>query len=196
VIARLRGVLISKQPPHLVIDVGGVGYELDCPMSTFYDLPETGKELCLLTHLQVKEDAHTLYGFASENERTLFRTLLKVTGIGAKTALAVLSGASPEDFARLIQTGDLTALTRIPGVGKKTAERMLVELKDKLGTASSVLRVKGAAVIADPAAEASVALTSLGYKPQEVQSLLKKVEAPGLSAEELIRRALQAAFTR
>lgn len=193
-ITRLKGVLHSKTPPHVVLDVGGVGYELDCPMSTFYDLPETGREVVLLTHLQIKEDAHTLYGFLTENERALFRNLLKITGIGAKTALAVLSGCSPEEFAKLIQTSDIIALTKIPGVGKKTAERMLVELKDKLAGASTALLTKGAPVPHDPSSEALVALISLGYKPAEVQTLLKKVQAPGLSAEELIRKALQAAF--
>jgi holliday junction DNA helicase RuvA len=195
-IARLAGRLLSKQPPHVLLDVNGVGYELDCPMSTIYELPSIGQELVLLTHLQIKEDAHTLYGFGSENERALFRNLLKITGIGAKTALAVLSGTSPDEFARLIQTGDITALTRIPGVGKKTAERMLVELKDKLAPVSGHVSIKGQAVPNDPMTEATVALTALGYKPNEVQMLLKKVEAPGLSAEALIRGALQAAFKK
>ena len=193
-ITRLKGVLHSKTPPHVVLDVAGVGYELDCPMSTFYDLPETGREVVLLTHLQIKEDAHTLYGFLTENERALFRNLLKITGIGSKTALAVLSGCSPDEFARLVQTSDIIALTRIPGVGKKTAERMLVELKDKLGAGGLTPQLKGTPVPHDPNSEALVALISLGYKPAEVQALLKKVEAPGLSAEELIRKALQAAF--
>ena len=130
-IGRLRGTLLQKQPPHLLLDVGGVGYEIDAPMSTFYDLPELGKEVVLHTHLSIKEDAHTLYGFINESDRALFRTLLKITGVGAKMALSVLSGASAEEFSRLIQHGDVAALTRIPGVGKKTAERMVLELKDK-----------------------------------------------------------------
>jgi holliday junction DNA helicase RuvA len=196
-IGRLRGILLQKQPPHLLVDVAGVAYEVDAPMSTFYDLPEVGKEVILHTHLAIKEDAHSLYGFASESDRTLFRTLLKITGVGAKMALAVLSGASVAEFTRLIQTADVTALTRIPGVGKKTAERMIVELKDKLGSFSSagiaLGRIAGS-VAADPQTEATVALGALGYKPIEVQALLKKVDATGLSAEELIRRALQAAL--
>ena len=153
--------------------------------------------MVLHTHLAIKEDAHSLYGFGTESDRALFRTLLKITGVGAKLALAVLSGASVTEFTRLIQTADVTALTRIPGVGKKTAERMIVELKDKLGSFSSagvILGTKGTAVATDPLSEATVALGALGYKPIEVQALLKKVDATGLSAEELIRRALQAAL--
>ena len=196
-IGRLRGILLQKQPPHLLVDVQGVAYEVDAPMSTFYDLPEVGKEVVLHTHLAIKEDAHSLYGFGSESDRALFRTLLKITGVGAKLALAVLSGASVAEFTRLIQTADVVSLTRIPGVGKKTAERMIVELKDKLGSFSGagvITQRTGAAVAADPLTEATVALASLGYKPIEVQALLKKVDATGLSAEELIRCALQAAL--
>ncbi len=196
-IGRIRGILLQKQPPHLLVDVQGVAYEVDAPMSTFYDLPEVGKEVVLHTHLAIKEDAHSLYGFGTESDRALFRTLLKITGVGAKLALAVLSGASVAEFTRLIQTADVVSLTRIPGVGKKTAERMIVELKDKLGSFSGagvVALRTGTAVAADPLTEATVALASLGYKPIEVQALLKKVDATGLSAEELIRRALQAAL--
>jgi holliday junction DNA helicase RuvA len=198
-IGRLRGILLLKQPPHLLLDVAGVAYEIDAPMSTFYDLPEVGKEVTLHTHLSIKEDAHSLYGFGEESDRALFRTLLKISGVGAKTALAVLSGASADEFARLIQTADITALTRIPGVGKKTAERMIVELKDKLGSLSigAARGIRGAIPIAnDPIAEASIALAALGYKPVEVSALLKRIEEPGLSAEELIRKALQAALKR
>jgi holliday junction DNA helicase RuvA len=198
-IGRLRGVLLLKQPPHLLLDVNGVGYEIDAPMSTFYDLPELGKEVVLHTHLAIKEDAHSLYGFGHESERALFRTLLKITGVGAKMALAVLSGASAEEFSRLIQSADITALTRIPGVGKKTAERMIVELKDKLGSLPQGVGLPGrhlSASATDPLSEASVALAALGYKPNEVSMLLKRIEEPGLSAEELIRKALQAALKR
>jgi holliday junction DNA helicase RuvA len=198
-IGRLRGTLVQKQPPQLLIDVSGVGYELEAPMSTFYDLPAIGKEVVLVTHLAIKEDAHSLYGFGTEAERSLFRTLLKVSGIGAKTALAVLSGSTADEFARLIHTADISALTRIPGIGKKTAERMIVELKDKLGaggTTGIAMLGKAPGVALDPATEASIALASLGYKPQEVAALLKKVDAPDSSAEELIRKALQAALKR
>jgi holliday junction DNA helicase RuvA len=198
-IGRLRGILLLKQPPHLMLDVNGVGYEIDAPMSTFYELPEVGKEVVLHTHLAIKEDAHSLYGFGQESERALFRTLLKITGVGAKMALSVLSGASADEFARLIQTADITALTRIPGVGKKTAERMIVELKDKLGSLPTGVGMPGrntSPIATDPLSEASVALASLGYKPNEVSMLLKRIEEPGLSAEELIRKALQAALKR
>ena len=194
-ISRLRGILLAKAPPLLLLEVAGVGYSVEAPMSTFYELPELGKEVILHTHVQIKEDAHALFGFALESERSLFRTLLKITGVGSKTALAVLSGASVNDFARLIQSADITALTRIPGVGKKTAERMIVELRDKLTSTGTALPGIGAkAVPTDPLSEAAVALASLGYKPQEVQSLLKMVDEPGLTAEALIRKALQAAL--
>jgi Holliday junction DNA helicase RuvA len=196
-IGRLRGILVSKQPPWLLVDVGGVGYELEAPMSTIYDLPQTGKEVTLLTHHAVKEDSVALYGFLREDERALFRNLQKVSGIGAKIALAVLSGVSTADFARLVQAGDVVALTKIPGIGKKTAERMVVELRDRvegLGTALSGLGGKGTGVPLDPAGEATVALQQLGYKPAEVTRLVQKVAAEGDDAETIIRKALRAAL--
>jgi Holliday junction DNA helicase RuvA len=193
-IGRLRGLLAQKSPPNLLVDVGGVGYELSAPMSTFYDLPEVGREVVLFTHYAVKEDGVALYGFLTEAERRLFRELQKVTGVGAKIALGVLSGASVDDFARLVQAGDVTALTRIPGVGKKTAERMVVELRDRAadfaGGLAAVVTGAAGAVPADPASEASVALQQLGYKPVEVQRMLKQA-APGDTAEEIIRKALR-----
>jgi len=192
-IGRLRGTLIAKQPPALVVDVNGVGYELEAPMSTFFDLPETGREIALFTHYAVKEDTAVLYGFLREAERTLFRTLQKVSGIGAKISLAVLSGVSTDEFARLIHQGDVAALTRIPGIGKKTAERMLVELRDRvndLGPAAAT----GGAVPKDPVAEATVAMQALGYKPAEVTRLTKQVAESGDSAETIIRKALKAAL--
>lgn len=190
-IGRLKGMLVHKQPPWLMIDVGGVGYELEAPMSTFYDLPELGREVTLFTHHAVKEDSVALYGFMREIERRLFRDVQKVTGIGAKIALAILSGASVDDFARLVQTGDVVALTRIPGIGKKTAERIVVELRDRAadftgGPASIV----GKGVPNDPVAEASVALQQLGYKPAEITRMLKE-GAAGDSAEDIIRKALK-----
>ncbi len=192
-IGRLKGLLVYKAPPALMVDVGGVGYELSAPMSTFYDLPEVGREVTLFTHYAVKEDGVALYGFLTESERRLFREVQKVTGVGAKIALAVLSGASVDDFARLVQTGDLTALCRIPGIGKKTAERMVVELRDRAADFATggiaVVTGKAGAVPADPVSEASVALTQLGYKPVEVQRMLKQAE-PGDSAEQIIRKAL------
>jgi Holliday junction DNA helicase RuvA len=196
-IGRLRGILAVKQPPWLLVDVGGVGYEVEAPMSTFYELPETGREVTLHTHLAIKEDAHSLYGFARESERGLFRTLIKVSGVGAKTALSILSGVSADDFARLIQRADIAALQRIPGIGKKTAERLVVEMKDKVdavgGTAAAVLGVRGA-VPNDPLTEASVALQALGYKPAEVGKLVQAAAEPGDSTEAIIRKALKSAL--
>ena len=192
-IGRLKGTLVYKSPPHLMVDVGGVGYELSAPMSTFYDLPEVGREVVLSTHYAVKEDGVALYGFLTEAERRLFREVQKVTGVGAKIALAVLSGASVDEFARLVQSGDVTALCRIPGIGKKTAERMVVELRDRAADfagGAAVLAGPGAGVPADPSAEAAVALQQLGYKPAEVQKMLKQA-APGDSAEDIIRKALR-----
>jgi Holliday junction DNA helicase RuvA len=194
VIARLAGTLIAKQPPLLVIDVAGVAYEVEAPLSVFYDLPETGQPVVLLTHLQVKEDAHTLYGFSSESQRLLFRQLLKISGIGAKLALAILSGASGEELTRYVLTADTAALTRLPGIGKKTAERIIIELRDKLdGLAtkeSGTLPTAGTQPVA-AASEATHALASLGYKPQEASRMVRNVAKPDMSAEEIIRRALQ-----
>lgn len=194
-IARLKGILIHKQPPWLVLDVHGVGYELEVPMSTFYDLPEIGREVSLHTHYAQKEDSVALYGFLSEGERRLFRDVQKVSGIGAKIALAVLSGVSVADFARLIQTADVTALTRIPGIGKKTAERMVLELRDRaadLGGGASVPVLAASAM--DALGEATIALQQLGYKPAEAERMAKKAAADGDSAEHIIRKALQAAL--
>jgi holliday junction DNA helicase RuvA len=194
-IGRLKGILASKQPPWLLIDVGGVGYELQAPMSTVFDLPETGREVTLFTHYAAKEDSVALYGFLRENERALFRTVQKVSGIGAKIALAVLSGASVDEFARLVHTGDIVALTRIPGIGKKTAERIVVELRDRVD--GMVLAVPGSAsgaVPRDPLAEATVALQQLGYKPAEVARLVKESAQPDDTAEAIIRKALTLAL--
>ena len=190
-IGRLKGTLVYKQPPWLMIDIGGVGYELEAPMSTFYDLPEIGREVILFTHYAVKEDAVALYGFFQERERRLFREVQKVTGIGAKIALAILSGASVDDFARLVQTGDVTALTRIPGIGKKTAERIVVELRDRAADFTGGAAIAGGRNLpADPVTEAGIALQQLGYKPAEVARMLKHAE-PGDSAEDVIRKALK-----
>lgn len=190
-IGRLKGMLVHKQPPWLMIDVGGVGYELEAPMSTFYDLPEVGREVTLFIHHAVKEDSVALYGFMREIERRLFRDVQKVTGIGAKIALAILSGASVDEFARLVQTGDVTALTRIPGIGKKTAERIVVELRDRAADfTGGVTTLVGKGVANDPVAEAGIALQQLGYKPAEISRMLKE-GAPGDNAEDIIRKALK-----
>ena len=192
-IGRLKGVLIHKAPPWLVVDVNGVGYELEAPMSTFYDLPDVGREVSLFVHYAQKEDAVNLYGFLRENERRLFRDVQKVSGIGAKIALAVLSGASVDDFARLVQTSDVTALTRIPGIGKKTAERMVVELRDRAADLAG--GVPGAAGLpGDPLSEAITALQALGYKPADAERMAKKAAAAGDDAPTIIRKALQSAL--
>lgn len=195
-IGRLRGTLISKQPPSLLIEVGGVGYDVDAPMSTIYDLPATGKEVILLIHYAVKEDGVSLYGFMHEAERAMFRNLLKVSGIGAKIALAVLSGVSTDELSRLVHTGDVVALTKIPGIGKKTAERMVVELRDRVDATGVRLPVSTSAGAAplDPVGEATVALQQLGYKPPEALRLVTKVSAEGDTAETIIRKALRAAL--
>lgn len=196
-IGRLRGQLVHKQPPQLLIDVNGVGYEVDAPMSTFYNLPEIGAEITLVTHLVVREDAHTLYGFATADERTLFRSLIKVSGIGAKLALAILSGMSADDFVRCVSEGDAAALTRLPGVGKKTAERLLVEMRDRLTewqpAAAGAARPAGATAppAADPVGEAVSALVALGYKPQEASRMVRAIDTSGRNSEEIIRLALQ-----
>ena len=194
-IGRLKGILVTKQPPWIMVDVGGIGYELEVPMSTYYDLPEVGQPVTLCTHYAVKEDAVALYGFLRETERALFRGVQKVSGIGAKIALAVLSGVNTDDFARFVQGGDVAALTRIPGIGKKTAERMIVELRDRVdGLVGTPASSAFGAVAKDPVSEASVALQSLGYKPAEVSRLVKDASAPGDSAEDIIRKALKAAL--
>ncbi len=194
-IGRLKGVLVAKQPPWIVVDVGGVGYELEAPMSTFYDLPELGREVALCTHYAVKEDTVALYAFLREDERALFRALQKVSGVGARIALAVLSGVSTGEFARLVQGSDIAALTRIPGIGKKTAERLVVELRDRVeGIGTGMPSAAGAATAGDPAAEAAIALQALGYKPAEVTRLVRDAAAAGDSAEDIIRKALKAAL--
>lgn len=195
-IGRLRGILVAKQPPWLLVEVGGgVGYELEAPMSTIYDLPGLGKEVTLLTHYAQKEDSVSLYGFLTEAERALFRSLQKVSGIGAKIALAVLSGVSTNDFARLVHAGDVVALTKIPGIGKKTAERIVVELRDRVdGMAVSLPGAVPTGAPLDAAGEAAVALQQLGYKPAEVARLVQKVAADGDAAETIIRKALRAAL--
>ena len=194
-IGRLKGILVHKQPPWLVVDVHGVGYELEAPMSTFYDLPEAGREVVLFTHYAQKEDSVSLYGFLREGERRLFRDVQKVSGIGAKIALAVLSGTSVDEFARLVQAGDITALTRIPGIGKKTAERMVVELRDRAAdfTGGGATFTAGG-VPADPQSEAVVALQQLGYKPAEAARMAKDATQPGDDTATIIRKALQSAL--
>ena len=192
-IGRLRGILAYKQPPWLVIDVGGVGYELEAPMSTFYDLPDVGREVILFTHHAQREDSVSLYGFLRESERRLFRDVQKVSGIGAKIALAVLSGVNVDEFARQVQTGDVAALTRIPGIGKKTAERMVVELRDRVVDLGSN-PLGSPSLPNDPQSEATIALQQLGYKPAEAVRMAREAVAPGDDAAMIIRKALQSAL--
>lgn len=185
-------MILRKQPPHLLIDVHGVGYEVEAPMSTFYNLPEAGLEITLFTHLVVREDAHVLFAFGSEAERRFFRSLIRVNGVGPKLALTILSGISVEGFVRCVQENDTAALTRLPGIGKKTAERLVVEMRDRLDDAAAPGAASG--VVAHPRDEALGALVSLGYKPQEATHMLQAIKEAGLSSEELIRRALQGAL--
>jgi Holliday junction DNA helicase RuvA len=194
-IARLSGILLDKSPPLLVIDVNGVGYEVEAPLGVFTELPENGKPVAILIHHHFSQDSQTLYGFASSGEREIFRKLLKISGIGAKLALAILSGASGEELARYVAAGDVAALTRLPGIGKKTAERIIMELRDKL-TGISIgagggARPGSAPAKSDPAGEAGHALASLGYKPAEVSRMISAVAESGMDAETIIRKALQ-----
>lgn len=197
----LRGRLTAKHPPQLVIEVAGVGYELDAPLSTFYGLPAVGSEITLFTHLVVREDAHILFGFGTERERRMFRELVKVSNVGPKLALALLSGMSVDSFLMCIEAQDADTLVRIPGVGRKTAERLLIEMRDRVkgfgGLAGTALTPGGTAdAVAGPQAEAFSALVALGYKPAEVTRLLKAVDSSVQTTEELIRKALQAAVAK
>jgi len=196
-IGSLAGVLAFKSPPRLLLEVGGVGYEVEAPMSTFYGLPAVGERAKLLTHLVVREDAHILYGFATTEERALFRSLLKVSGVGPRIALAILSGVSVTAFAHAVRSQDPAALTRIPGVGRKIAERLMVEMRDRIddsGVLSSATLAAGRG-LQGAEAEAFSALLALGYKPAEATRLLKGPgsEEGALTTEQLIRRALQGA---
>jgi len=194
VIGRLRGTLIEKRPPRLLLDVSGVGYEVEATMTAFYGMPEIGAEYCLYTHLVVREDAHTLFGFAGLAERDLFRELIRVNGVGPRMALTILSGMSANEFAAAIGEGDLAMLTRLPGVGKKTAERLIIEMRDRLDIDLMAVgegMMPGRPVPGDPAGDAVSALVALGYKPAEAGRLVKGFEGKGLSSEEMIRQALR-----
>ena len=201
-IGRLRGLLAWKRPPYLLSDAHGVGYELEAPLTTFQTLPELGAEVMLLTHLAVREDAHTLYGFASTAERSLFRTLIRVTGIGPRLALLILSGMSVELFGRCVRDGDTTALIRLPGVGKKTAERLIIEMRDRLGALgldSTVTVLPSGQPVAPKVNlmdDAISALVALGYKLPEASRMVQSLETEGLSSEAIIRLALQTSVRR
>lgn len=193
-IGSIRGQLIFKQAPQIVVECSGVGYEVETPMSTFLDLPEIGTNLFLYTHLVVREDAQILYGFSTEDERLMFRTLLRVNRVGAKLALGILSAMTANDFRRCVEFEDTTALSKIPGVGKKTAERLIIEMRDRIKTAAPG---GGKASPLTPAAtartEAVDALIALGYKPKEVNNLIAKLDIDDKSAEDIIRLALRQA---
>jgi len=199
-IGRIHGKIIDKQPPQLLVDVQGVGYDIASPMSTFYQLPNVGETVTLHTHLVVREDAQLLYGFASLAERSLFRTLIKISGVGPKMALTILSGMNANEFIICVQDNDAAALVRLPGVGKKTAERLIIELRDKLKD----LQTEGGGIdnnydaARSPAANSSItdaisALSALGYKPAEASKMVRAIETTNLDAENIIRLSLQAA---
>ena len=198
-IGRLRGEIVAKRPPHLLVEVSGVGYELEAPMSTFDDLPAVGAAVVLHTHLVIREDAHVLYAFAREAERALFRSLLRVSGVGPKMALAILSGMNADEFARCVQRDDTAALSRLPGIGKKTAERLIIEMRDRLARLDDeafavAVRPQATGAGAPSALEDAVsALIALGYKAPEASRMVRAVAAEGLASEELIRAALKAA---
>jgi Holliday junction DNA helicase RuvA len=187
VIGRIRGVLLEKNPPQILVDVRGLAYEVDVPMSTFYNLPQTGAEVALYTHLVVREDAHLLFGFATDAERTAFRQLLRISGVGARTALSVLSGLSVSDLQQAVTTQDSGRLVKIPGIGKKTAERLLLELRDKL---TAAVAAPAGAPAASAGSDVLNALAALGYSDKEAAWAVKQIE-PALPVGEAIRQCLR-----
>jgi Holliday junction DNA helicase RuvA len=191
-IGRIAGVLLEKNPPQILVDANGVGYEIEVPMSTFYNLPATGERVALFTHLVVREDAHLLFGFGSENERRAFRQLVKISGVGARTALAVLSGLSVTELVEAIAAQEAGRLVKIPGIGKKTAERLLLELKDKLGSELGAFGISGVAVNRTHPAKSDIlnALIGLGYSDREAAGVMKLLPE-GLSVSDGIRQALK-----
>lgn len=197
-IGQLRGILLEKQPPQLLLEVGGIGYEIDAPMSTFYHLPECGQTVVLHTHFVVREDAHHLYGFISREERALFRTLLKVNGVGPRLALTILSSVSPDEFVRCVMHQDTMSLVRLPGVGKKTAERLIIEMRDKVSNWQGhvphelSMKIEGNTGSHRQSVQDAVsALIALGYKPQEASRAVSKVDDGAMTSEDIIRRALK-----
>ncbi|OCG50277.1 Holliday junction DNA helicase RuvA [Gilliamella sp. Choc5-1] len=201
-IGRLRGTIIEKQPPKVLIEVGGVGYNVFMPMTCFYELPENGQEVIVLTHFAVREDAQVLYGFNQEQERELFRELIKVNGVGPKLALAILSGMSAPQFINAVEQGEIKTLVKLPGVGNKTAQRLIVEMKDRikhfaepLSNTSTIVDVDSIQKSANQIeGEAVSALIALGYKPQEANRIINKVIKPEMDSETLIREALKSAL--
>ena len=192
----IRGVLIEKTPPTVLIDVHGVGYEIDAPMSTFFNLPNTGVELSLLTHLVVREDQHTLYGFLTASERSLFRALIKVNGVGAKMALGILSAISVDDFARCVQAEDTTALCKVPGVGRKTAERLILDMRDRVEPLMASLSIsQSGATGGGVSNEAFHALVGLGYRTPEARKMLDGVPEGLETTEQILQAALSSAVS-
>lgn len=191
-IGSLNGLIISKKPSEVLLEVNGIGYEVYIPLSTSFKLPSVDQTVQLLTHLLVREDQHTLYGFITEDERKLFRALIKISGVGAKLALTILSGINVEGFIRSVQMQDVDTLIHLPGIGKKTAERLLVEMKDKVGQMGDIaqndaVESKDLRIIK----EAHNALTSLGYKSVEARKILDGIDSNGLTVEALLKQALQ-----
>jgi len=192
-IGSIRGRLTRKQPPRIIVECGGVGYEIETPMSTFLELPQIGTDILLHTHLHVREDAQSLFGFATEEEKVLFRALLKVSGVGARMALAILSGMSVADFHRSVLHEDSAMLIKIPGVGRKTAERLIIEMRDRIDQQQALPRSGIPPTRMDARSEAFDALVALGYKPQEVKQLIGHIDVDDKSAEDIIRSALRQA---
>ena len=192
-IGSLQGKLAAKQAPQVVIDCNGVGYEVETPMSTFLELPAIGSDVFLFTHFVVREDAQTLYGFASDDERQLFRTLLKISGVGAKMGLAILSTMNSADFQRCVEYEDAATLIKIPGVGKKTAERLIIEMRDKFDSGGEPRGPGRVTAESSPRSEAVDALMALGYKAGEVNKLIATLDVDGQTAEDIIRQALRQA---
>lgn len=194
-IGQLYGILLEKQPPTLLLKVGGVGYEVDASMNTFYKLPEVGQEVTLYTHLVVREDAQQLFGFYTRQERLLFRTLLKVNGVGPRLALTILSSIEADEFVRCVLQKEIARLVCLPGIGKKTAERLIIEMRDKLKDWSPDINLATSEPVLPThnqiLQDAISALVTLGYKPQEASRAVAKVDAANLTSEEMIRRALQ-----
>lgn len=192
-ISFLHGILTTKTAPEIVLDVNGVGYNLFTPMSTFYELPETGQQVLLLTHLSIREDAHVLFGFLSEQERSLFRSLIRINGVGPKLALAILSGISINDFQRCVFENNVTSLVKLPGIGKKTAERLIIEMRDRLPEMSDQLATSHEMHRTKPSqsSEAIKALIALGYGEAEAKRMIGKVGEDSMNSETMIRLALQ-----
>lgn len=198
-IGQLRGIILEKQPPQLLLDVHGVAYEIDAPMNTFYRLPDIGQEIVLFTHLVIREDAHHLYGFYAREERSLFRTLIKVNGVGPRLGLTILSSIEPGEFVRCIVNNDTANLVRLPGIGKKTAERLIIEMRDTLSDWQSSMpvgselnhAVKKSGATNRNIQDAISALIALGYKPAEASRAVSKIKDTTLSSEEIIRQALR-----